>query len=50
MMQEIGVRATDFGSDSLERDRLRTIFKKQPSCRFDRGRAALSGAQSFASC
>jgi len=50
MVQKIGMGATDFSGDRLQRDGLRPVGEEQVPCRIDRGRAALFGGQSFALC
>jgi hypothetical protein len=49
MMQQVGVRPADLGSDRLQRHRLRSVREQETARSLDRGRAALFGAQSFAS-
>ena len=48
MVKQVGVGASDFGGDGLQRHCLWTVGEQQPARGLNRGGAALSRAQSFA--
>jgi len=49
MVEQVGVRLVDLGSDCLERDSLRSTFDQDSACRLERGGTAFFRAEAFAS-